>query len=199
MLLPRPPKNSKTGLHSREAKQSDDDPDNDLTGGWIISTDYPAVLGWLYAFGSPVVKPGGDGYQLGTSHIEDAFTFLRQLYEQRCAWVGEDISVEDEFAGRSGLFASGSLSSIPYQQAVFRRAGNRDRWTVIPYPSTSGDPAISAYGPSFILIKSNPTATAPERAAGAAAFRPLDGLADQPGAQKQPTACPCAGRPWTTW
>ena len=102
-----------------KVKQSDDDPDNDLTGGWIISTDYPAVLGWLYAFGSPVVKPGGDGYQLDSSQVEATFRFLRQLYEQRCAWLGEDISVEDEFAGRGGLFAAGSLGDIPYQQAAF--------------------------------------------------------------------------------
>ena len=55
------------------------------------------------------------------------------------------------------------MSSLPYQQAAFRKAGNRDRWTVIPYPSESGDPAISAYGPSYTLIKSKPAVTAPER------------------------------------
>lgn len=139
-----------------KVKQSDDDPDNDLTGGWIISSEYPAVLGWLYAFGSPVVKPGGQGYQLGTSQVENAFRYLRLLYEERCAWMGEDISVEDEFAQRNGLFATGSLGDIPYQQAAFGRAGNRDRWTVIPFPSAYGQPAISVYGPSYILLKSTP-------------------------------------------
>ena len=135
-------------------KQSDDDPDNDLTGGWIVSTDYPAVLSWLYAFGSPVMKPSGGGYLLGTSQVENAFRFLRQLYEQRCAWFAEDISVEEEFAQRSGLFAAGSLGDIPFQQAAFGKAGNRDRWTVIPFPSASETPAISTYGPSYHLLRS---------------------------------------------
>jgi ABC-type glycerol-3-phosphate transport system substrate-binding protein len=147
---------SEQACAAAEQVRSGDGQSDNLTGGWIISSEYPTVLSWLYAFGSPVAAPGGDGYRLDTTQVEQAFTFLRSLYEQRCAWLAEDLSVEDEFAQRGGLFASASLSSIPHQQAAFGRAGNRDRWTVIPYPSPEGEPAVSAYGPAYMLLESTP-------------------------------------------
>jgi len=139
-----------------QANLQDDDPDNDQTGGWIISSDYPAVLGWLHAYGSPVTRENGRGYQLDTDAVTGAFTFLRQLYEKGCAWLPENQLAEQEFAERRGLLAAGSLTGIPYQQSAMRRAGSWDQWTVIPFPSPTKSPTISVYGPSYMVLKSSP-------------------------------------------
>lgn len=138
------------------ATLNDDIPENDSTGGWVISTDYSTVLGWLYAFGSPVVRPDGQGYRFNTPEVEDTLEFLRELYEGGCAWLFEDQSSEDAFASRRALFSTGSITSIPFQQEAFKRAGSEDDWTVIPFPGADGDLATPVYGPSYVVLETTP-------------------------------------------
>lgn len=138
------------------ANQTDEDPTNDNTGGWIISTDYSAMLGWLRAFDSQVESPNGDGYQFDTPEVDDTLTFLRDLYDQGCAWLSESQNTEGEFASRLGLFAVGSVSGIPHQESVFADLGSKDEWTVIPFPSADGEPVVEVYGPSFQIFETSP-------------------------------------------
>jgi ABC-type glycerol-3-phosphate transport system substrate-binding protein len=138
------------------ANQMDEDPNNDNTGGWIISTDYSAMLGWMRAFGSKIESPDGDGYQFNTPEVEDTLTFLRGLYDQGCAWLTESQNTESEFASRLGLFSVGNVSGIPHQEAAFANLGSRDKWTVIPFPSANGEPVVDIYGPSFQVFSSTP-------------------------------------------
>ncbi len=133
----------------------DDDPTNDHTGGWVISTDYSGMLGWLYAFGGEITDPEGDGYQFNTQEVKDALTFLRDMYDDGCAWLSDSQLPESEFANRLGLFASGSVAGIPYQEAAFAKAESRDEWTVIPFPSPDGEAVIVVYGPSFQFLKTD--------------------------------------------
>jgi ABC-type glycerol-3-phosphate transport system substrate-binding protein len=143
------------------ANQEDNDPDNDTTGGWIISTNYAATLGWIYAFGGEIVISGtqdtdGSVYQFETQEVDDTFTFLRELYDQGCAWFADNSYPEAEFANRQGLFMTQSVSNIPFQMDAFQAADNKDQWTVLPFPSPDGNPAFDAYGPSFEILKSTP-------------------------------------------
>ncbi len=139
-----------------KANLQDDDPDNDHTGGWIVSNEYSALLGWIYAFGGEMVAPSGKGYQFDTKAVRDAFTFLRSLYDQGCAWLTESQAPDSDFAARRGLFAAGSVTDLPYQDQAFRQAGNSDRWTVIAFPSPAREPAIDVYGTSFEMFTSPP-------------------------------------------
>ncbi len=146
-----------------QANQRDDSPDNDGTGGWIVSTDGTAILSWIYAFGGEVLKspepgPGQSVYQFNTPESEQALTFLRQMYDTGCAWQSEDPLPHVAFSSRLGLFASSSILDTPYQSEVFRSSGNQDQWTVIPYPSPSLQPVIDIYGPSFFIPHSSPEA-----------------------------------------
>lgn len=138
------------------ANQSDDDPTNDNTGGWIISTDYSAMLAWFRAFDSQIESPNGNGYQFDTPQVEDALTFLRAIYDQGCAWLAENENTEGEFAKRLGLFSVGSVSDIPHQEAAFADLGSKDEWTVIPFPSANEEPIVDVYGPSFQVFRTNP-------------------------------------------
>ena len=139
-----------------QANKQDASSSNDGTGGWIVSTDYSAILGWMDAFGAQVVKPGGEEYQFNTPQVKETFTFLRGLYDEGCAWQTENQNPETDFAGRLGLFATGSVEDLSLQQEAFNLAGSSDQWTVIPFPSASGKPAIDIYGPSFVAFQSKP-------------------------------------------
>lgn len=141
-----------------QANLEDEIAENDKTGGWIISTDYPGILGWLYASGSEIVRQDGNGYRFNTPQVEEALGFLRELYENGCAWLSENQDQESDFARRLGLFATGSVTDIPYQRAAFTSAGNRDEWTVLPFPAKEGEAAIAVYGPSFTILESTPEA-----------------------------------------
>ncbi len=139
-----------------QANLKDTDRQNDHTGGWIISTGPSVMTSWLFAFGAQIILPDGKGYQFDTSEVRSALTFLRQLYDSGCAWLPESEHTEADFAARRGLFASGSLSSIPYQASIAGQAASDDEWTALPYPSASGSPVVDVYGPSLILLKSTP-------------------------------------------
>jgi multiple sugar transport system substrate-binding protein len=139
--------------------RNDEDFENDGTGGWIISTNYATALNWIYSFGGDVagsLESGQDPYQFNTPQADEAFAFLRDLYDTNCAWLSEDPYPEAEFARRLGLVSTGSVMDIPYQVQAFERAGNRDQWTVIPYPSTRQAPAIDGYGASLAVFPSSP-------------------------------------------
>lgn len=137
------------------ANQSDTDRTNDGTGGLIISLDYDVILNWIYAFQGQVVNPE-DGYAFDTSEIEAAFNFLRELYDQGCAWLTEQDFPEVEFATRQGLFSTGSSAGIPSQEAAFADLGSKDEWTVIPFPAGRGEADFVTYGPSFMVFQSEP-------------------------------------------
>jgi ABC-type glycerol-3-phosphate transport system substrate-binding protein len=140
--------------------RQDADPENDGTGGWIISTDYPAVLGWLYAFDAQVVqgRPGSarTSYRFDTPEVEQAFSFLRDMYDDGCAWLSDSALPYGEFAERKALFVVGNVIDIPRQIAMLQEAGGRDRWTVIPFPSPVARSAFTVYGPSFYGLASSP-------------------------------------------
>jgi multiple sugar transport system substrate-binding protein len=143
------------------ANRLDDTVENDSTGGLIVSADYAAALSWIYSFGGEVLKMpepsrGQTVYQFTNPQVEQAFNFLRALYDGGCAWFTEEPYPEAEFAGRSGLFAIDSLANIPYQAQAFGHAGNRDGWTVIPFPSPIQAPAVDAYGASYVMFASTP-------------------------------------------
>lgn len=128
------------------------------TGGWIISTNYATALNWIYTFGGEATRSAGEGeeiYRFNTPEVDEAFAFLRDLYDTHCAWLSEDPYPEAEFARRLGLISTGSVMDIPYQALAFERAGSRDQWMVIPYPSDD-QPALNVYGASLAIFPSSP-------------------------------------------
>lgn len=159
-----------------QANRGDDDPDNDGAGGWIANAAPEVMLGWLYAFNSPVVNRSVSGYDFDNPESEEALSFLQDLYAGRCAWLAASEIFSGEFIGgdtasgghlleeysqaafasRLALITAGSVGGIAEQAAAMAFAENDDRWTVLPFPSMEGEPAISVYGPSFALFASAP-------------------------------------------
>lgn len=124
-------------------------------GGWLITPQPGVMLGWLFAFGSPITDPSGHGYKLNTPETQRALEYLKGLQASGCAWSDTEADAKVEFANRQALFIVGSLFDIPAQQQAFAQAGNNDDWLVIPFPSNI-EPVVDSYGPSLLITRSDP-------------------------------------------
>jgi ABC-type glycerol-3-phosphate transport system substrate-binding protein len=139
-----------------QANKSNEVSEDDGTGGWFIDTTPSGILSWMYAFGSSVIHPNGNGYLFNTPQTESAFNYLKDLFDEGCVWEVTESPAEIEFANRRALFITGSLSDLAYQVSEFDRAKNNDKWTVIGFPSPQGEAVINVYGPSFVVFAGTP-------------------------------------------
>lgn len=144
-----------------KANQLDDNPDNDGKGGLILSTQYSSMLGWIAGFGGEINTRGlseseAQEYHFATPQVEEAFSYLRDLYDRGCAWLPEEPYPEDGFANRFGLLAANSVANLPYQARRLQQVGNQDRWTVLGFPGSEGGVVSSVYGPAYEVIPSSP-------------------------------------------
>ena len=124
-------------------------------GGWLVTPQPGAFVGWIYAFGGEIIKPDLSGYLFNTAEARQAFEYLKGLQVSGCVWSETDVSPQDEFANRQALFVVGSLFDIAAQREAFAQAGNTDNWMVIPFPS-SYQPVVDTYGPSLMITQSTP-------------------------------------------
>ncbi|MGB3702700.1 MAG: extracellular solute-binding protein [Anaerolineales bacterium] len=139
-----------------QAIQTNEDAQDDGSGGWLINTTPASVLSWMYAFNSSVLLPNENGYQFDSQETENAFLFLKELFDEGCAYEVLESPAEIDFAYRRALFITSSLSDLAYQTSEFERVENKDDWTVIGFPSPEGDAAISIYGPSYVMFAGTP-------------------------------------------
>ena len=144
-----------------QANRNDDNSNNDQTGGLILDQDYATVLSWINAFGGDILleneKDSTESiYQFTSPEILKSFFFLRDLYDQGCAFFPSDLTPAEAFANREGLFMTDSALGISYQIKSFRNAANPDYWTVLPFPSSKEQPVIDTYAPALEILKSNP-------------------------------------------
>jgi ABC-type glycerol-3-phosphate transport system substrate-binding protein len=138
---------------AHRALGSDADPDNNALGGWIIDTDPMTPLSWMLAFGGGAQEE--KGYRFLTPGNINAFKFVKNLQTRGCAWVpSQDRPLYDRFAARQALLATASLDELPDQARAFLAAGNKDEWTVIPFPGDK-QTAFALYGSSFAVLDSD--------------------------------------------
>ena len=127
----------------------------DGTGGWFINTDTATTLSWIFAFGGNVLTSEGE-YLFNTPETAAAFQFLKDLDDNGCAWQPEATFPNLEFANRQGLFYSSNLGGVFFQAEAFEEAGSEDTWTMIPFPSPSGQPTPHVFGVAYNLFKTTP-------------------------------------------
>ena len=132
--------------------RSDADPQNDAQGGWLIDIHPITDLSWLLAFGGGAQESSGFRF-LRPENIE-ATRFIKGLAEDSCAWKTQNIDPLSRFVNRSALFATAGLEDLPDLARAFASAGNRDKWTVLPFPGTANS-ALVVYGSSYILLESD--------------------------------------------
>jgi len=135
---------------------------NDGTGGWLINTEGLVVYSWLKSFGLQN-ELGGNPLQFHFNQPAtlDAFTALRGMMDQGCAWVSRTSASNEYFATRQALIYAGPLSDLMLQAKTNARLKNQDRWMILPFPETS-QPVVVASGLSMGVLRS----TEPAEVAG---------------------------------
>lgn len=132
----------------------DDDPANDAGGGWLVRTDGMTLLSWLSAFGGGVLD--GSGYRFLTPKNLEATVFIKQLYDDGCAWIAPaDTDPAAEFAARRALFGTAPMEELPEAGRAMATAENTDDWTVLSFPGTD-QTGLTIFGSSFVVLESTP-------------------------------------------
>ncbi len=142
----------KQACAANAALRSDGDVDNDGLGGWVVDTRPSVMLGWLYAFGA---SPWAEGeYRFDTPEGEMAFGFLKALFDENCAWVGNEVYPDVYFGTRQALFLTATLSDVPFLEQAFEETASGDRWGALPFPPSGreGEPVLPTFGPSFAVL-----------------------------------------------
>ncbi|MBI3159451.1 MAG: extracellular solute-binding protein [Chloroflexi bacterium] len=139
------------------ANGSDDNPDNDGTGGYVYFPDASMVSPWIWAFGGEYINEAGDGYSLNNEAVLNVALFFKDLYDNGCT-LSTPSFPNPEFAGRLALFATSSTAGIPFQASAMEEAGNADVWGAIPYPGPDGTLTVDAFGQMVGIVQTNETA-----------------------------------------
>lgn len=118
------------------------------TGGWIVSSEPGGVMSWLLVFSKEEKTPGqilrGDSAEL----FGDAASWLRNLFDNGCAWNSRVREPYDYFANRYALFYSGTYADAERQFNAFEQSADSsfDNWDLIVYPGRAvgrkNDPRI---------------------------------------------------------
>lgn len=141
---------------ANRALAADEDPNNNALGGWIVDANPMTPLSWLLAFGGGVQEE--NSYRFLTPANIAAFKFVKGLQQKGCAWVpSPDLPVYDRFAARQALFSTASLEELSAQSRAFFAAGNKDEWTILPFPGEEQS-AFAVYGSSYVMLDSDEVA-----------------------------------------
>ena len=130
--------------------RTDENLENDGKGGWIIDYDSTGILAWMQGFGGGPFLNGE--YQFVNTHNIDALKSLKTLYDVNCAWLTTADTPYEQFALRSALFITASMEEFPDITRSFAAVGNRDEWTIIPFPGKERSSLI-VYGSSYALLE----------------------------------------------
>ncbi len=139
------------------ANNADDNPDNDGTGGLVMYVGASNVASWAYAFGDDMLADDGSGYAFDTPEMQGVAAFLKELWDQGCAFETESYP-NPEFATRKALFTMSSTVGIPYQTSAFEAedAFTDDQWIFIPFMGPDGQQAVNAFSQTIGLVNTTP-------------------------------------------
>ncbi len=156
--FPEPPQNAddfrQQACRAHQAMLTDADKTNDGQGGWLVDTSSMTFLSWMMAFGGGVLE--GNGYRFLTPKNLAALTFVKQLYDDGCAWTAQpDADIAAAFAARRALFATVSLEQLSDFSRAMGTADNGDDWTLLGFPGPV-QTGLVIYGSSYVVLKSTP-------------------------------------------
>lgn len=138
-----------------EANNTDDNPDNDGTGGYVYFPGASTVAPWIWAFGGELVTADGTAYDLNSQAAIDVAMFFKELIDAGCT-ISTPSFPNPEFAGRLALFATSSTAGIPFQRSAMEDAGNEDEWGAIAFPGPDADQYVNAFGQMVGVVRTNP-------------------------------------------
>ena len=136
---------------------SDDNPDNDGTGGLVLFPGASNIASWLFAFGGTFLTEDGTGYTMNTQALLDVALHLKSMQDNGCTFATDSFP-NPEFANRLALFTTSSTAGIPFQAAAMADAANEDEWGLIPFVGPDGTKAVNAFGQMIGVFDQSPEA-----------------------------------------
>jgi multiple sugar transport system substrate-binding protein/sn-glycerol 3-phosphate transport system substrate-binding protein len=98
----------------------------------------------------------GDGYDFTDQTVVDTANFMKELWDEKCAYPTESYP-NPEFATRKALFTMSSTAGLPYQIAAFDAEGAiKDDWTIAPFPGKDGGESVDLFGQYVAIANTNP-------------------------------------------
>jgi multiple sugar transport system substrate-binding protein/sn-glycerol 3-phosphate transport system substrate-binding protein len=133
----------------------------DGTGGFILRDDASGVAAWTFAYGGDIRNEEDTGYIYNGKETINAMTFLKNMYDDGCAYLFTEGYPNSEFAARRAIFTQGSSSGLPYYAAdIINEAEKADRvpdeWGFTAIPHFTIDPVQNTYGADVMIPKTNP-------------------------------------------
>ena len=135
------------------ANLSDDNPDTDGTGGWMINLDPTVLAGWYYAFDG--VIPGNDIPSFNQDTGQETFNYLWDIKYQGCSWFARQPDPYWYFSNRYALVVAAKTEQIPVQASWMDVIGSEDEWDVIGFPGVTGE-SIVVDGPGLLVTAGSP-------------------------------------------
>lgn len=123
--------------------------------GYLFTHDYPTILGWLMAFGAQITQSEPQSYQFKSAEVQSALFFLRRLFEQECTLNVADLDPIAVLVQRKALIVPANSAQLQLVEQAMQNASNRDRWTVLLFPTANGEGSTVLYGTDFILLRSS--------------------------------------------
>ena len=139
-----------------EANNSDDNPDNDGTGGLVLYPSASNVASFVFANGGNMQNADSSGYDYTDQTVVDVANFMKDLWDNGCAFPTESYP-NPEFATRKALFTMSSTAGLPYQVAAFEAEDAiQDEWGIIPFPGKDGGQSVDLFGQYVAIANTNP-------------------------------------------
>ncbi len=130
----------------------------DGTGGYILRDSASATAAWTLAFGGNILTDDGLGYQYDNDATIEAMTFIKEMYDEGCAFFFTEGFPNPEFAARRAIFTQGSSSGIPFYYSDMAAVDSTDDWGVMAIPYTTPEPVMNIFG-GDIMIPSTTAST----------------------------------------
>ncbi len=138
-----------------EANATDDNPDNDGTGGMVWYPSASNYLSFVYAFGGQELNADGTAYDFTGDAWVDAAMYVNELKANGCTFETESYP-NPEQANRLALVTLSSTAGLPFYVSAFEDAGNDDEWGFLPFVGPDGQTAADAFTQSVGVLTATP-------------------------------------------
>jgi multiple sugar transport system substrate-binding protein len=150
---PTSPEELKTQLcAAADANATDDNPDNDGTGGMVWYPSASNFLSFLHAWGGTSLNADGTAYEFNTDAAKEVALYINDLRDSGCTLETESYP-NPEQANRLALVTLSSNSGLPFYEAAFEEAGNDDEWGFLAFPGPNGGQGIDAFTQTVGVMK----------------------------------------------
>jgi multiple sugar transport system substrate-binding protein/sn-glycerol 3-phosphate transport system substrate-binding protein len=141
---------------ARDELINDNDWRNNGMGGWVVKQDEYTILSWLNTFHLNEFPISQESYAFDQPATLEAFTFLRQIFDEDCTWNARNPTHYEYLINRQALYISADIYDLDFLQKAFALSESDDQWQVIPYPDKAAKPVLLTHGDSLGILKSDP-------------------------------------------